>query len=327
MSDPRASFPSGSADRVRALGRNLLDANTAHNLQASPFTSSGVADDEAYWSGKCLAYPVASASTVWPRPTDDQPATAGTEYAAEWLARVADPADWTKIVSLRISINWLAGGSSNGISNGAVISSPTAETLLTVTGEAPAGTDEARIYVTLTTSDAVTVHFGNMSFRTGADSTFYPSWRVVGNLELEATIAPDLWVPTTSVMYLIEAWDGTAGFVFYLNKSGGLTCRFAKSGDTRTEGSTFEFAGLPNNEIHRVGVQYDTDSGLVNWLADGEVFNTDTCATGTALRAVTGAVNLGVALEGDLFDATIRDGIGGPAVMRFEAGGLLEAVA
>lgn len=277
MGSPKVEFPGGAAG-VLALPvspRNRLSADLAHNYQASPFTTGGTADDPDFWSGKCLSYDDPATSTFWPRPSADQPVDESTEYSASWKFKALD---WSKITSVRLSIQWLDSGSSSlGTVNGPVITGPTETTVLELTATSPAGAVEARIYGTVIASAAVEWRMGEMMFCEGDDPTFRPSWNVVGNLRMAARYHPDAAIPPATV-YLAYTISGYDGWQFYHATGGTLVARYGNGSSNRGESdpSMNPVAG----ETHTYEVHYNVTTGAVVWTLDGVDVGTDTCPTG-----------------------------------------------
>ena len=166
----------------------------------------------------------------------------------------------------------------------------------------------------------------NVVVRQDADTTFVPSLRIVGDLDLRARVAMDVWTPAATE-YLFDKSTGNDGFLFLVLTSGAL---YAQYGD----GSAIRANSTPalglTGDAHDLRVTMDVGSGAVEWYVDGDNDYSDTMDVGAGTYD-SGGMSVGAtqvggsALAGDCYYAEIRDGIDGPVVARMDAGDTAKA--
>jgi len=153
--------------------------------------------------------------------------------------------------------------------------------------------------------------------RTDTDSTFVPSLRIVGDIEMEAKASS----PSSANQTLMATWTGSGsnGYQFGANLSGNLLARHGNgSVDRFASGSNALTPGV----FQTVKGSFDA-AGNWSFNIDGVSETVGPTTPGAASPSgglsvgsnAGGTINL---FTGDIGSAVVRDGIGGPTVASFD---------
>jgi len=332
MGQPYVDYP-GSAGRYASCASvNLLDADTAHTYQSrGAWVTGSIVSDSGSWSGKMNEITFAGAGTDFPALVEVVDGlSSATVYSMSSL--VAGP-DWTNVDSVSITAQWLeADGTPISTMTSAVVSNPTANTVLTVTGTSPALTAKVTVWHTIVhASGACTLRFSDMCLRAGSDGTFVPSLRIVGDLDLRARLAADDWTPASRQTFLCNDDVSTEGYRFRLEVDGDISIFHGDGGGLRTIRSTAGVGATDGDAVEIRAAIDVTSANLVTFYKD-EVVLGDTVAIAAGAGVPSGDTlivgadsGLGARLAGDVYWVEVRDGIDGPVVARMDAGDTAKA--
>lgn len=193
---------------------------------------------------------------------------------------------------------------------------------------APASTAYAGVQ-----SDIVVIAGGNVPqgtywtaarcVRAGTDSTFVPSLRIVGDLDLRAKFAATDATPTSATM-VTSTLSGNNGYALSLGTGGELVVYHGTGSGNRAETSS----GLSITDASVVDVRsvFDISAGTwthykngVQFDSSGSFATTAGSPSGTSLIVGSNVAGTGSLWNGDIYYVEVRDGIDGPVVARMDA--------
>ncbi len=335
MSDLFVKFPDSPGNYADTPGTNLLvDADTAHLQQSVGkwkvslgFTAPALSTDLPPVFGDTHLVVVGTVDGTGSLETadgvDGTPVAASTEYT--FAASAGTDQAGTTVNNLLFQYR----------SDGSYIGLTTIDSSLPVTvddwgvisASFTTGADTAFVMFRLNFANVVDGRYyvDAVSVREGTDPTFIPSLKVVGDLDLQAKLA--VVNPTATNGLLGHNLDpDDKHFVWWATKIGGQS-RFVASLDGATDTVDVQSGVLPISG----GVGYvqrvtrDASTGDVVFYVDGGIVSTVGDVSGALFP---GSTVLGVGyswantfnlLNGDIYWAEVRDGIGGPVVARFDA--------
>ena len=159
-------------------------------------------------------------------------------------------------------------------------------------------------------------------FRAGAVSTFVPSLRIVGDLDLRANIELDDYTDTAA-QAILDTLVSNAGYRLAFTTGGEIEGRFGGGAADNTGVSS----GLAAVDGARLGIRatMDISSGTWTYYKDDVSFNTDVLGVIVPTAGVddlhVGTAVAGTTLltTGAVYWAEVRDGIDGPVVARMDS--------
>lgn len=339
------TLPGTSGNYVSTADVNLLDADTAHlyqsrglmvdagNVTAASASADDTGDGVAF-AGKSLEVTasVASATSMYIRTlsggTSNPPGAGGTAYSADGWIYVSQEILDLGPVTLSCVLFWVDSGGSylgEAAGDGVVPTEVGWYRVEALNKSSHASTAHVAIgfkcVVTTGVATGETWKVGQSQLVQAADvpSTFVPSLRIVGDIDIEAKAAATDW--TSASQYLIAFGDqSTYGYTLVFD----ATPRMYFFWDGNNENTTaWSFTdGVPAV----VRVTRDAGTGAVVWYQDGSQIDTDT-STPSAISLPTSTITMNVGTNnadtiqftGDFFYAEVRDGIDGVVVARFDA--------
>jgi len=329
------TFPGTSGAYVSTDDVNLLDADTAHLVQSEGEWDAGgaVTIDAAAFGGFALQRTI-STGTFWQARGGPMASTLPVLPNTAYSVRGRLKADAANVTDLAFYIQWLdSGGTQISLSNSSLI--PVSgfafkdyDAYLSVPGAndivSPAGAAFATIITRWIATASTDVSIGSVCFRLGTDPTFKPSLRIVGDLSIEVDAAATLWTPSAA-QDLLSRWAPAPDQAYRVRvpTAGGQT-DFLFSLDGTTQLSLSSSGGLVDGQEYLLRFERVAATGAVEIFVDGVSDATATLAAGPLNG---GASDLFVGsrdatlnpFAGDIWTATVRDGIGGPIVAEFDA--------
>ena len=208
-----------------------------------------------------------------------------------------------------------------------------AYTVATVTDTPPASTAYVRTLVYLRDTAAGqgvpgdVFYLSGMVSRADDESTFVPSLRIVGDIDMRADLAySDL---STGDRRVLSTRNGNSGYEFYGAATGAVYARYGTGSDAR--GAFVAAASSLVEDVRAVvRVTFDVSAGTWQAYIDGvaETPVADVAGAGdpSGTQLAVGAFSDGTLnYPGDLYWAEVRDGIDGPVVARFDAADWVES--
>lgn len=331
------SFPGTSGNYVYTSSVNLLDADTAHAQQSvgdwddNGSTQTLVSGGMTPTLGSYVIQEELSGATTQISRTNAGtsgfPVSSSTEYTFSMDTSI-DTADMYYDITLR----WYdSGGTSVGSSNTGWTAYPTTKTRVSHTATSHGSAAYCRIQLGTASSDAGANPAGTETqwrdaacLVEGPSTSFVPSLRIVGDFDFEAKFSmPDATPASRADLFDNGYGVSNDGYRFTVETSGELGFWFW--GTTGAVGEASSGFSNSNDAVVVARVTADVSSGNVTWYKNGTQFDTDTFTAQTPVpsgnRLAIGASYAGVAelFTGDLYYVIVRDGIGGPAVCRFDA--------
>jgi hypothetical protein len=200
---------------------------------------------------------------------------------------------------------------------------------MTLTGTTPALTETINTDVRINAGvlDDELFEIGDLCFRAGADTTFVPSMRIVGDLDMRARFAATDATPA-SAEALIGHRSGNNGYAMTLGTGGELVVYHGTGSGTRAETSSgLSLVAATDTEVRSV---IDISAGTWTHYKNGVQFDTSGSFATTAGSPYAGPLAVGADSagtsgnwDGDIYYAEVRDGIDGPVVRRFDADDLI----
>lgn len=324
-------LPGASGNYASIPDTNLLDANTAHIEQSIgkwyAFYNCSIArsTEQAEYGAASLKITATALDNVASRTsaTERFPVTAGATYAASARFRPGSTVRNAKVHILYFDNVGTYIGQNTG--------ADTPETLggwttAVVTGAAPTGAVTAVVDVTVLSCAAGEVHYvDKICFRTGSSTTFVPSHRITGDLDVRARIAPKAWNPA-SAQPAVERFIDAAGGGFLFGPNAGGFLRYAWSDGATSQGVNSAVLNVTDREpLHiravHLGtakiIRFYTSSDGVAWTQLGtDISVTPGATVNTGSKTLTaGYGHAGWAsFTGAHFGFEVRDGIDGPVV-------------
>jgi hypothetical protein len=328
------TFPGLAGNYASTQDVNLLDADTAHTFQSvGNWTSNNraqdwqVVDEPGGFSGKAVRW----FATTTGASTELQNAGVGVSNP------VAVP-DGTVTASVLVKPSvdnvLLTLGLANGTNQNQGFDSltPNQWNLVSLSGTATGGNDTCYLIVRVGFNDPSGIvenafqYVTNASIRADASDVFVPSLRIVGDLDISATLDPSNWTDFQAIAGRRNAV--TAQRSWYLAKVSDRL-RLVISSDGTSEG-TVDSDAL-NDPAGLVTCRVTWDRATVSFFLNGAPigstsFISDFFAADTPLEV--GSINGGAGsnFDGNISLVVLRDGIDGPIVAQFDAadvGGVL----
>jgi len=162
--------------------------------------------------------------------------------------------------------------------------------------------------------DAVCLH-------ASASTTFVPSHRIVGDIDMRASVLPVTFDPTTD-QHVIAKRSGTSGYGIRLDSTTDSVS--ARHGDGVTDRDTALAMDTTAGTKAEIRATFDEATGTWNGylndvLADTDAGFTTDPASPSSEALYAGSENGNEPYQGDIFWVEVRDGIDGPVVARFDA--------
>ncbi len=199
-------------------------------------------------------------------------------------------------------------------------------TRLSHTATSPANAAFGHLNVRLGTSTiGDVVYYGRVRFSQDAVSTFVPSLRIVGSVDMEALMAAAVWGSGEQL-----AIGNRSGNLGYELTFGSAVQTFARhqTGAARQTAGIFA-TGKVDGQYSQMRAYFDVPAGEWNFVQDAESDLANggfTTIPGVPVTAGAGARidvgardGTGVLFTGKVKWAEVRDGIDGPVVVRFDA--------
>ena len=320
----KVTFPGSAGSYVDTADTNLLDADTAHNHQASGLWSNNTnstnrdrVTDQVLFGDGSFGWEASGATNSGVAETNTgtaaHPISSSTEYSVALGAWTDGPADDVRVFVTQYDGAGASLGNTVGTSKAAVLDG-WAYPFVTWTSDGSAA------FVSMTVQFLGSVVSGDLFrideliLRAGSATTFVPSLRIVGDVDLRAKGSSDIW---TGVRFLIDNFGSAVGYAMYFNADNLSLAIDTRSGATSTGITT-------DSAAHVWRVTFDESTGTITYYEDGSQIDTDSAATGaitpSAIGSAVGANDSGGQnWDGDLYYAEVRDGVDGPVVARFDA--------
>lgn len=325
-------LPGTSGDLVTTANVNRLTADDAHVHQSKGGWTQ-------YFQSKNWAQSQVMTPKIGDYHLAFQSSASGGSYACTGAGTAAEPADAATEYSaslwvaqpdgLAVQLSYAAfdsGGTLIGsLTQIDSASSGTSDwTFLDGTFTTPASTAYVAIVPSFSSSAADQwCYVDKACFRTGADSSFVRSFRVIGDLDIEAKLSADDWTPAGNKAIVDCYVSGDqAGYQWFLLTSGDLYVIYGNGSVNRSESASL--GTLVDGETYTIRTVHDVSAGSLTYYLNGAQVATDVYSAGagapsTSLLAVGGAANETSCWDGTLEYVTVRDGIGGPIVAKASA--------
>lgn len=164
---------------------------------------------------------------------------------------------------------------------------------------------------------------GVATYQSATASTFVPSFRIVGDLDVRAHIAATDATPV-SAETLIGQRSGNSGYAMTIGTGGELVVYYGTGSGTRVE--TSSGASISDGVATVLRSYFDLSAGTWYHLQDGVQFDSSPSFATTAGSPYAGALAAGADsggaagfFDGDVYYVEVRDGIDGPVVARMDA--------
>ena len=339
------SFPGTAGSYASTDDVNLLDADTAHMQQSiGRWTAeSGALTPEQSQAMTPIfgtSHASAEAFSTVPRvnsgsPGNYTPATPGTTYSTS--AYMAKGAGATAGLSARLRmVFWDAGEGliSRILGSQTLIPDALVWQHITQTEVAPALT--AFISFEVEFRDAAGgdfMYWDAAIIREGSDTTFIPSLRIVGDLDIRARVAPQSWMPAVNNVLGARRPNNVdnKSFRWQLRTDGLIRYSMSIDGLTENNFNSNDPISLPDDGVpHDIRTEFVADNGAAGrtatfYVDDVQIGSPHTIGpaggsfTGDSPFEI-GTYNLGTIepFLGDIYSSTLRDGIDGPIVAVFD---------
>lgn len=168
--------------------------------------------------------------------------------------------------------------------------------------------------------------FSKIRLSDDSDTTFVPSLRIVGDIDVRAKVAADDYTPA-GVQGIVNKFLTTGNQRSYnmnIQPAGAVQLVITEDGTTQISGSVS--ASLTDGTAYELRMTSVESTGTVTLYVDGA--QEGTVATGRTAPIYNGSSQLvvgsrydtnGDPFDGEVYWAEIRDGIDGPVVARFDA--------
>ena len=327
MGQPYVDYP-GSAGRYASCASvNLLDADTAHcyqsvggwTIRAQADTLTNETEATASVGGKVLQFlanaPAGQCSVL--TETGGNGVAVGGSVAVSTVIRARTLGGVAR--TGRVVMDYYAAGVFKVATSGPDVALPADGSWVdvAVSGTTHADTDNVIAYLRVTDAvDNETFQIDRSCIRTGSVTSFVPSLRIVGDLDLRAktNIVDGTNSDTILAVYggaSLNAWRWhiTTETQFFLGTQDGTTATITAASDSDPAGG-----------VHELRVTRVASTGVVAFylddVADGGATDDTGALAVVAHELEVGTRNSGVSnpFEGDLYWAEVRDGIDGPVV-------------
>jgi len=333
-----AHFRLDGASYLSTPDINLLDADTAHLQQSigdwqpialttTPTLSTDVAPEYGLFTMKVVADETFTGLMQVATADDTVLIVGDSTYSLLVRLRAMSDDAWraqTRLVWYN-SVGSQIGVTPEGVGNGG-----TEFFEISVNGVAPATAATAKIELRLGntaghTTIGDTFYVDVACVRTDTDPSFVPSLRIVGDLDMEARVAPTLATPAGSG--IMTGFYFTAGYSFSQKPDGTIRLFHKPSGGTSADASSTVAAFTVDEKAHDVRIAWSRSATEATFYRDGSQLG---APVGTSLpsdvydvdsfgrqKGMIGARTTGdeEVFSGDIFSASTHDGIGGPAIV------------
>jgi len=165
------------------------------------------------------------------------------------------------------------------------------------------------------------VYFAAAHWRADTDVTFVPSCRIVGDIDMRASVLPVAFDPSTD-QHIIAKRSGTSGYGIRLDSTADSVS--VRHGDGVTDRDTALAMDTTAGTKAEIRATLDLATGtwngyLDNVLSDTDAGFTNTAASPSSEALYAGSENGNEPYQGDIDWVEVRDGIDGPVVARFDA--------